>query len=54
MTTALYLLRAKQLGLSVDELDSMTPGMLLDMYAERANDEVTYDRVATQEDFDNF
>lgn len=38
----------------MEELDAMTPGMLLDMCAERANDELTYDRVATQEDFDRF
>lgn len=48
------MLRVKQLGLSVAELDAMTPGMILDMFAERVNDEVTYDRVATQEDFDQF
>ena len=54
MTTALYLLRITQLGLSMSDLDRMTPGMVLDMYAERANDEVTYDRIATQEDFDKF
>ena len=42
------------MGLSMDDLDRMTPGMVLDMYAERANDEVTYDRIATQEDFDKF
>ena len=38
----------------MESLDAMTPGMLFDMYAERANDELTYDRVATQEDFDRF
>lgn len=48
------MLRIAQMGLSADDLDRMTPGMLLDMYAERANDEVTYARIATQEDFDKF
>ena len=48
------MLRVTQMGLSMSDLDAMSPGMLLDMYAERANDEVTYDRVATQEDFDRF
>ena len=43
-----------QLGLSVSDLDGMTIGMALEMYAELANDSVTYDRVATQTDFDNF
>lgn len=38
----------------MESLDEMSPGMLLDMYAERANDELTYERVATQEDFDRF
>lgn len=55
MSTALFLLRAAQLGISVSDLDLLTIGMLNDMYAERINDEEgEYARVATQEDFDNF
>lgn len=48
------MLRVTQMGLSLADLDRMTPGMVLDMFAERVNDECTYDRVATQEDFDKF
>lgn len=48
------MLRVTQMGLSMEDLERMTPGMLLDMYAERANDEIKYARVATQEDFDRF
>ena len=48
------MLRVAQMGLSMADLDRMTPGMVLDMFAERANDDVKYARVATQADFDNF
>lgn len=54
MTTALFLLRAVQLGLRLDELDSLGYGTVLDMMTESANDEYKYDRVATQEDFDRW
>lgn len=54
MTTALFLLRAVQLGISVSDMDLMTIGMVQDMYTEALNDNVEYARVATQEDFDNF
>ena len=54
MTTALFLLRAAQLGVSIADLDLLTIGMLQDMYIEAINDEASYARVATQEDFDRF
>lgn len=55
MTTALYLLRASQLGISVADLDLLTVGMIFDMAAERYNDENgDYATVATQEDIDRF
>lgn len=55
MTTALYLLRAAQLGISVSDLDLLTIGMIMDMSAERYNDEHgDYASVATQEDIDRF
>ena len=54
MTTALFLLRCLQIGLSLRDLDLLTIGMVNDMYAESRNDDVTYDEVATQDDFDNF
>ena len=55
MTTALYLLRVAQLGISISDLDLLTIGMINDMAAERYNDEVgEYATVATQEDIDRF
>ena len=55
MTTPLFLLRCKQLGLSMTELDMLTIGIINDMFNERENDE--YDgchEVAGQADFDAF
>ena len=54
MTTALFLLRCKQLGLSMTELDLLTIGMVDDMFIERDNDDFNYGRKATQEDFDRW
>ncbi len=39
MTTPLFLLRCKQLGLSMAELDLLTIGVISDMFTERENDE---------------
>lgn len=52
--TALYLLRATQIGLKIDDLEDIERGMLFDMITEQANDQEQYDYVATQEDFDKF
>ena len=54
MTTPLFLLRCMQIGLSLDDLDLLTEGMVIDMATERANDEAEWDEMPTQEDFDNF
>ena len=54
MTTPLFLLRCKQLGLSMTELDLLTIGMIDDMFIEKDNDSFKYKQKATQEDFDNF
>lgn len=54
MTTALFMLRAVQLGLSLEELDELEEGFVLDMIIESANDNEKYDRTASQADFDNF
>lgn len=55
MSTALLLLRAAQLGISIADMDLLTVGMLLDMCTEAINDEEgDYCTVATQEDFDRF
>ena len=39
MTPALFLVRCKELGLSLAELDELTEGMVLDMFTEKGNDE---------------
>ena len=54
MTTALFLLRCVELGISISDLDLLTIGLVLDMWTEKANDDVKYERIATQEDFNKF
>lgn len=54
MTTALFLLRCVQLGLSMEDLNVLTYGMVLDLFSERANDNYEYPIHATQRDFDTF
>ena len=54
MTTALYLLRCVQLGLSILELDYLEYGEVFDMMTESANDNHKYKQVASQSDFDRF
>ena len=56
MTTALFLLRCLQIGLSLRDLDLLTIGMVNDLYAESRNDEhqSDYSQLATQEDMDLF
>ena len=53
MTTPLFLLRCVELGISIRDLDLLTIGLVLDMWSEKANDNVAYSKVATQEDFDS-
>ena len=54
MTTALFLLRCVEIGISIRDLDLLTIGMVLDIWTEKSNDGVKYDRLASQEDFDKF
>lgn len=54
MNTAVFILRAKQLGLSLEELDELDEGFVLDMIIEAANDHETHQRIATQAEFDKF
>lgn len=54
MTTALFLLRAVQMGLSIADLDGLEYGMVVDMMTESSNDEAKYSYIATQEDFDRW
>lgn len=58
VTPALLFLRCKEIGLSMNELECITEGMVLDMLAERGNDtwyrkhDTVY--VADADDFDRF
>lgn len=54
MTTALFLLRAVQMGLTLDDLDGLEYGTVVDMMTETSNDGCEYQTVATQEDFDRW
>ncbi len=55
MTTPLFLLRCKQLGLTLTELDLLTIGIINDMFTERENDDFGgWHEVAGQADFDAF
>ena len=54
MTTPLLLLRCIEIGISIRDLDLLTIGMVMDIWTEKANDDVKYQQIATQEDFDKF
>ena len=54
MTTPLFLLRCVEVGISIQDLDLLTIGIVLDMWAEKANDDIKYEQAAQQEDFDKF
>ena len=54
MTTAFFLLRCVELGLSMEDLNVLTYGMVLDMFSEGSNDNYDYPVRATQQDFDTF
>lgn len=54
MTTALFLLRAAQLGIPIRDLELLTIGMVTDMMIEAENDKCEYAQLPTQDDFDRF
>ena len=54
MTTALFLLRCSEIGIAIADLDLLTIGLVMDMWTEKGNDGVTYQKIASQEDFDRF
>ena len=54
MTTPLFLLRSVEIGISISDLDLLTVGLVIDMWTEKANDRVKYNKIATQDDFDKF
>lgn len=54
MNTALFTLRCLQMGLSIDDLDKLDYGFVIDMMVESGNDSYKYREVASQDDFDRF
>jgi hypothetical protein len=54
MSTALFLLRCAEVGLSMSDLDDLTVGMVNDMFIEKSNDSYDWKELASQEDFDKF
>ena len=54
MTTTLFLLRAKQIGYTLDELAVMERGILMDIITEASNDSYNFRELAGQDDFDKF
>lgn len=53
-TGATFMLRCAELGLSREDLDDMTVGMVYDMLIEQANDQEKYPYKATQSDINRF
>lgn len=54
MNTGLFMLRCKELGFSLSELENIDSGLVMDMLTERSNDGYEYPYKATQEDFNKF
>ncbi len=54
LSVALYLLRCKEMRLSLEELDQLDSGMVWDMMAERSNDRVHYPVRAGQKEMEEF
>lgn len=48
------MLRCKELGLSVEDLECIDYGLVEDMMIEKSNDEYDYPYKASQEDFNKF
>ena len=48
------MLRCKEIGLTFDETEEITMGMVLDMLVEKKNDSCEYAVLADQSDFDKF
>ena len=52
MTTALFMLRCVELGLSISDLDLLTIGSVNDMFMEKSRDSMEWREQATQADMD--
>lgn len=54
ITVGLYLLRIKELSLSIMELELLTMGEVTDMLIEKSNDSYEWELAPTQADFERF
>ena len=54
MTTALFMLRCVQLGISIADLDLLTIGSINDMFIESKRDSYEWAEQASQSDMDRF
>lgn len=54
MNTAVTVLRAIQVGLTLADLDYLDYGDLIDILTESRNDQEQYPEIATQSDYDQF
>lgn len=54
INTPLFLLRAVQMGISINDLELLTIGMVNDMAVEMENDQYKYPAKATQADINKF
>lgn len=50
----MFVLRAKQSGLTLGELNTMSFGFVMDLLTELSNDSYSYPYKAMQEDIDRF
>lgn len=54
MSVALFLLRCTEIGLSMNDLDLLTVGMVNDMFVEKSNDNYEWRELASQDDYNKF
>lgn len=51
MTPALFILRGKQVGLTLEEMDALNWGQVMDIITESGNDSYNYPQQGTAEDY---
>ena len=54
INTAVFFLRAKQIGLTMEDLEELSVGFVTDLIIEGNNDQAEYRTLAEQSDFDSF
>lgn len=48
----MFYLRAKQIGFTLEEMEQIDAGLLIDLFIESGNDNCNYPLMATQADID--